>query len=321
LRASFDDAVLVQLIKKMNDIFDILNEQRTGLQSLAGQVKSAMEAFFRIFGDIHRERPLIGVGYSGGFVPVVDGIENGNYDYDVNAYVALGGTTVAIGADAARLIVQVIEAFENVITARTEESREAYRQVMLLFQQGFAGLGALLAAAAGTFINVLDFAYRLLGQSRINEAADAFYEGLQIFVQGLSGFGWGMPGAVNAKMMVNIFGTKDLLAAKTSLVGYRSEWAGFSVTDRDKPLFNIEIEGADHFDYIRGVRDFSKITDPVKRQAAIKKNEVISRYVAQLILNSEDPDDLLRFLRTQLPGVTVQAIGLNTFRVNLGFSS
>ena len=124
-----------------------------------------------------------------------------------------------------------------------------------------------------------------------------------------------MPGSIDAGMMVNIYGTDDPLVKHTDLVGHRASWANFTVNPvnaGDKPLFNIEIEGADHYDYILGI-------DPKKKGDAFTKNEIISRFVAQLIVNAASEEDLKDFLDNPPTGVLVNLLGERYYRIELGF--
>ena len=104
-------------------------------------------------------------------------------------------------------------------------------------------------------------------------------------------------------MLVNVYGTKDILTRvqdilplPVAIAGYRESWGGFVAGDLEKPLFNIEIEGAGHFDYIRGVDDYSSISDPEERKAAETRNKLVSNFVAQLSLHCDDAEAMRKFL-------------------------
>jgi hypothetical protein len=91
-------------------------------------------------------------------------------------------------------------------------------------------------------------------------------------------------------MVVNVWGNKDLLAIRNLIGGYREGMGGFSVTNDEKPLFNIEIDGADHFDYIRGVLDYTNGYPATTTQLeAEERNKIVSKYVAELTLHATNP--------------------------------
>ncbi len=301
----------------MNDLMSYVAEQKAGLQTLGQQVKSSMEAFFKSLGDKHRVRPLVAVGYSGGFVPVMEAVMNGNAEYNVNAFVALGGATVSIGAEGAKKIVDAIATFEDLKTARSPETRRAYELAFGAFKI-FFGLGVnpvaeKFAVAAESFMGILDQLYNLIGIGGLSTASDIFYAQMRSFVQELTTFTWGGDATPGAKMLVNIYGTEDLLnkmpVPGVNIAGHRDKLAGFSTDSSEKPLFNIEIEGADHFDYILGV-DESKTGDDVT------KNVLISKFVSRLIVNSDDPETLSAFLLGD-PFVSPVSGSNNTWKVTI----
>ncbi len=89
------------------------------------------------------------------------------------------------------------------------------------------------------------------------------------------------PVTLNPKteLIVNVWGTEDVFYKDFGVVGKRDNFLG-------KTTYNIEIVGADHFDYMRGI---SPTSNPVW-------NNTVASFVTDLILYSEDKDKLQGFL-------------------------
>ena len=87
----------------------------------------------------------------------------------------------------------------------------------------------------------------------------------------------------SVKAIVNVWGTQDV-AAWSGLAGPRQTIGGV-------PAINVEIQGADHFDYMRRPDE----TDPVKKNF----NERVSKFVAELILASKNEQDIKAYLSRQ----------------------
>jgi hypothetical protein len=109
----------------------------------------------------------------------------------------------------------------------------------------------------------------------------------------------------DVQMVVNVYGSKDILA-ETGIGGFRSELFGYSVADRTHQLYNIEILGADHFDYMRGILP-DRLNDPW--------NKTVSDFITRLTLASKSKDELDRFLSRQPLGVVTQPDSVNDFYV------
>ena len=127
-------------------------------------------------------------------------------------------------------------------------------------------------------------------------------------------------------MIVNVYGTRDIvanaaLANGQKIGGERSEMAGFTlggVVGADgkitNQLINIEIVGADHYDYMpmsqlenmttRLLSGFGAIAGlpgafimtALATTQEIAWNKLVSDFCADLILNSQDPNKLNAFL-------------------------
>lgn len=97
-------------------------------------------------------------------------------------------------------------------------------------------------------------------------------------------------------------GIEDILY-KLNLVGTRDEVSGFTPTDEEHKLFNIEIVGADHLDYLRR-EETSVDACTISPASDACWNAKVSAFVTDLIINSTSPDVLNQFLTLkQLEGI------------------
>jgi len=94
-----------------------------------------------------------------------------------------------------------------------------------------------------------------------------------------------------AEVFVNVYGTKDILY-QTGIAGFRDNLSGFTKEGTagvngqlTGQLINIEIIGAEHLYYMKR----NDLEDPVW-------NQRISDFVTNLMIASQDKDDLIRFL-------------------------
>ncbi|MSR77659.1 MAG: hypothetical protein EXS63_05475 [Candidatus Omnitrophica bacterium] len=204
----------------------------------------------------------------------------------------------------AQAIVNVAEAFENYVTLRNGTLRTLAQTAVSFLGQALKGVPGMISNAVDFFISQLDIFYQVIDKTALDQKMKEMYENLRRLVEPYTGYNWTNLASTKAGLVVNIWGSKDQLTKGNILGGYIREIGGYSVNDRNKPLFNIEIEGANHFDYIKNVRsaeDWIKdFPDQVQRIQAQQKNETISQFVAQLILNSNDKDKLRAFLGQQI---------------------
>ena len=127
------------------------------------------------------------------------------------------------------------------------------------------------------------------------------------FIQPLTGYDWGPIESTNAGLVVNVWGDKDPFA-KIGATGYRSTMGGYSVNNSESPLFNIEIKGADHTDYVYGI-DLTKTGD------ALERNEKISAYVARFVLSAKDPETFKAYLAELTGQKKLIPIAQNSYRL------
>lgn len=83
--------------------------------------------------------------------------------------------------------------------------------------------------------------------------------------------------------------------------GYRDEIGGFVVGDEFKPLINIEIVGATHFDYMRADNPSSTLLDAAAqfKYLTLDKpwNESVSAFAADIIAHASSYDELVTYLQ------------------------
>jgi|GEM_PF-2394090 len=218
-------------------------------------------------GDL--SRPLVGMGYSGGLLPLVEAVLMGGYN--VASMVGLGAVTLSLTRNAATAVLKTIKLIEDKIADGIEA---------LLKGVGFLGsmISQILNAVQNQFID----------------------SALELLIKGLSQAEKILPTnlpslAGKAEQIVNVWGTEDDLY-KAGLVGERENYLGVETV-------NIEIVGADHFDYMR-------------RSDADAWNLTVSRFVADLLIASKTKDELKGLLDSQSAIVTFDP-SRNVYVVNL----
>ncbi len=308
---------VITTLQQLMDVLRLINEQKGDIGSATQDVINGVKAFAGSNGVDQLLRAMVGVGYSGGFVPLVEAMVKEGYN--AASLVALGGFTLAIGEVLAKAIGGLIQQMEKLATARDQATRDAYR---ITFQI----LGAVLRKIPGStlfltgidlFMQQLDGFYDTLNQTNFPQKVEEVYSGLRGLIQQMSGFNWGPVENTHAGLVVNIWGSEDPLA-KIGIGGYRSNIGGYSVTEEFKPLFNVEIEGADHYDYVYGVHDFeADFPDPIKRAEAIRKNEIVSGYVTRMILKAQDAISFQAHLSELIREEVLILVSPNTYRLRV----
>jgi hypothetical protein len=161
------------------------------------------------------QRPIVGMGYSGGLIPLIEGLATGAYN--IAGIVGLGAATMALG-DLLPTVLEIVQFIEGKIIDGIEG---------LLSKIGIVG------ELAASFINFVQ-----------EHLIDAAIDILQAALAPLQKLPSNLPSlAGKAEFIVNLWGTEDILY-KTGIAGYRENLAGLET-------INIEIVGATHFDYMR----------------------------------------------------------------------
>lgn len=206
-------------------------------------------------------RPIVGMGYSGGFMPLIKAMSFSICN--VKTIVGLGAPTAYINSD---ILAIVISALKFIAGNCIDSARGALKSCGLgedAFMEGF------IKAAQGA----TDAIFPYLKEALLRLGAMKSY--------GATTFCYSPP---SADLVVNLWGSEDIFY-RIRAVDKREAFLG-------KPTYNIEIVGAEHNDYIR--RDASDKTDPPDEW-----NLTVSKFVADLIINSENKDSLSNYLNSK----------------------
>jgi len=216
-----------------------------------------LDAYF-IRHPLQRDRSVVGMGYSGGLIPLVEAISKRMYN--VKTIVGLGAATAYLKTDIAPILIQLVT---YLIDQAVDKVQEVLKKI-LGFDIPFSGaLDAVQQYYRGKIVPVVKEAF----QKTIQQT------------------GWEnkiFPSLAGTKtdMIVNVWGTRDILY-ELGIADKRENLFG-------KTTYNIEIVGATHFDYMeRGVNDKNKPDD---------WNKAIAKFVADLIINSDNEIKLKAFL-------------------------
>jgi hypothetical protein len=291
--------LLVKIFNGGKDVLSWLAEAADPYASfyLVEEVQAAMQAYFDYYGDEHRFRDIIAVGYSGGFVPVVEALTHPGYF--AKTLIALGAATIR-PEDAVRdLLVKIMEAADylsNPLNVAREVLEASLNRVDLALI-GLLGVGL----GQGLIQEMVEF----IAQETPSEAYNRYVDRLEnlngLMDDVFDGYVLDDLTGTNTHMIVNMYGTRDILSQLringVSIGGYRENMGGFTASDRDHALVNIEIVGASHFDYMRPDNPSPGILDIAGYLATDREwNERVSAFVAQLIGQASNIDQLDQFL-------------------------
>lgn len=87
------------------------------------------------------------------------------------------------------------------------------------------------------------------------------------------------------ELVVNVWGSEDVFYKELGVIGPRQNFLG-------KTTYNIEIKGADHFDYMKGIAP--------KTGEDLEWNNKVAEFCANLILNSKNENELLNFINENI---------------------
>ncbi len=216
----------------------------------------------------YMQRPIVGMGYSGGFMPLVEAIAATGGIYNFKSLVALGAATISLSQDLADAVVKTIQYIEQVqVSDIAKNFGLIFGSASNIIQQFINDVQNNLIDPAFTLLeNQLESITRQSDPNNVENLPD------------LSN--------TNVQQIVNVWGTKDILA-QTGIGGQKSALCGLS----GQKLINVEIVGATHFDYmLRGAND-PNLPDTW--------NYNVSNFVTALIRNSDNSSDLNGFLAQQ----------------------
>jgi hypothetical protein len=302
------------------DVFQVIAEGQTPQWHfpVVQSIQQGIDNFYaerKEAGEDATNRPVVGVGYSGGMAPLLEALASKNVP-----------TAAIVGAGAAIAdITEIRESLENIINALEYVQTNVFSPVKGILgfvfgntlgrlpyigngiqntvEEFLAGIDAIVSMAGTPTAVITD----LLGKY-IEEAVGRSLEALKI--QGkLRDLDWlglaniNTPGAV----MVNVYGDNDVLN-RLNVGGYRNQIANFSTTGQS--LINVEvisytntsgkIATADHYIYFGNTRDYSEIQDVGERAAQMDFDAKVNNFMTLLILASEDPTTLQSFIDQQV---------------------
>jgi len=230
---------------------------------LVGKIQVWMNAWKQVIAS----RPVVGVGFSGGFEPLVESLIGSTYN--VATLVSLAGiigSLAGISTEVLNLIITVADQIES----GTVDGLRGFLDT-LFSKIPVVGDVVQLATSIVDFVN----------DHSIGLAFDTLKAALMAFLQALPP---AIPPVISpsAGVLVNLYGTEDILY-KLNLVGFRDSIADFTPDNEDRMLFNIEIVGATHSGYMR--RDNPSLNQPA-----------VNAFVTEMILHSKSETELSTFL-------------------------
>jgi hypothetical protein len=204
-------------------------------------------------------RPVVAMGYSGGFMPLVEALANPVYNiYNVKTLVGLGAPTAYWKKDTLETLTMLIGYLTN---QSIDLLQHALKSIL-----GFE-------IAESTAIDAIQQYYQ-------GKVVPIIKEAFQKTAQQMDPENTNFPFKLGPKteLIVNVWGSEDPFYKDFGVAGPRNNFLG-------KTTYNIEIKGANHFDYIKGI---SSSADPVW-------NQRVADFCTDLILNSDNETKLLDF--------------------------
>ena len=235
------------------------------LPYLSGKISDQLRDYFMRRSLLDAQRPVVAVGYSGGFMPLVESLSRGSYK--VTSLVALGAATLGLPSDLINALVGIVNLIETSSIAAIEALLQRF------------GVDGQRIATIVADVNQRYF------EKAIEQAFDGIAKTngeLQSTVLEPSSL-LPSPANRNVQQLVNVWGTQDVL--------YRYGIAGRRTNLSDVFTQNIEIVGSTHFDYM--MRD----PQPNESLADIRWNGTVAGFVTNLIRASNDLGKLDSFLK------------------------
>ncbi len=280
--------------------------------ALANQIKDILQFFFEsqvsvpngtvtplilfhlakaFFGNAKEwvNRRIIGVGYSGGFAPMVEALKTSPYVQQLKTLIGLGAATVDISNIPKEALLALSE-----LTAKIEFGITDGLNLLVEKTLGFLPkIGEKLAKMGRTVTGVVDSIFNFVKSKAVDPALDLIGEITKAYVDALPAIGPASLQGTPVDFVVNLWGEDDILNT-FKIGGYREQIGGYTPSDKLKPLFNIQIMSgrlangskdpnkvADHFNYMRDV-------------GSTKWDDEVSKFVAELIIQSKKSKDDFR---------------------------
>lgn len=260
---------------------------------LAAELKASLESHIGL-NVAKRKRETVAVGYSGGFLPMAEVLSEpyapeAHEGYNIESFVALGAATLNLKDTSRDLAVKVLEGAELILNGGSSPG------VMSNILDEMVKVGSAVGFGQNVVEDILNF---IAGKSP-KEAYDYYLEKVKVLYPLLEKFSEGGIVSSTANLVVNVFGSKDILTEMAvngqTIGGQRQRMGDFTVGDRNKPLINVEIVGASHFDYMRR-GDFLSNVIGFFSPAFSAWNITVSNFVTDLILHADNGDRLAVFL-------------------------
>jgi hypothetical protein len=261
-------------INQARDIISLLQEMAdpTAEGAVTSDIRAGLDAFFFRYGQANRSRSRIGVGYSGGFGPLEEVLIHDGVA--ISSMVAIGAALVNVSDWLINKIITLLEAMDQGRYLDTGS---------ILTEIKNAALGTVNLSAA-----IIEDIVAKVRSGLIEPALTVLQMGLKDIIATFSP-NIELPSltSTSAQYVVNVWGSKDILA-NLGIGGYRETISG-------KPAINIRIEGADHWDYMKGIKS-ERLTD----QKAKDWNDKVADFVARLVIASKSQDELNIFLADEI---------------------
>ncbi|HNV86348.1 MAG TPA: interleukin-like EMT inducer domain-containing protein [Candidatus Omnitrophota bacterium] len=245
---------------RAKDVLQWIAESQSVLTKLwlTGKIASDIRNHFLANPGESFLRPIVGMGYSGGFAPLAEALWSGGYR--AKSLVALGAPQIYLG----KLV---------------QDSLGAWIDAAVKIQEGIAEGAEQALGALGFPRCLIESILGFLKNQAIDKALEVLKKGISEAFN-LTPLGLPSFAGSSVEVIVNVWGTEDILHA-LGLAGWRSEISGLSVLDRG--VVNIEIAGATHLSYMRW-------DDPALT------NTPVNRFVTELIEHSTGRNEVLSFL-------------------------
>jgi len=260
-------SLLASELNVLLDVIQVLIEGQTPFDFLQTLIaKSVMEFHYWIHPE-DRTRPVVGIGYSGGFAPLIEAL--GDMQVPVAGLIGLGAATYQI-KDTTQALSQIID----------------FMKALALDQVRAYLIGIDFGAST------IDDIISKIGSGLWDSAAKLFIDQVNALGQ-LDKVPAIFPDLVGSqtKYVLNVIGSEDLLF-NLGAAGWRSSLGGVEV-------INVKIVGASHYDYMRrsgndSVSCTSKGT--VEMILSCIRNVMVADFVTDLILAAKSRESVEGFL-------------------------
>ena len=267
-------------------------------------VMTHLAGAFGVNREVWKKRPAVAVGYSGGFLPMVEAVNS--LGLNVTGLVGLGAATVDIAKIPQAMLMGLGEIIGKIQNGVTDGLRTLLENTIGLIP----GIGQFLVLIGTTLLDLINSIFNLASdQSTAGSALQMLGNIVQTVFGAIPGIGTATyPESV--EYVVNVWGQNDILST-LGVGGYRDELHGYTPSDNTKTLLNIEIlstseivDGetiqlkADHFNYMR--LDDTDYPVPANAHEALvieaRKawDRKVSRFVSDMLIKANESGSALK---------------------------